>query len=592
MSNSNTNQKWMRLIYGDNGTGKSQYYEKKSKDSEYIVLNYSVSKWYRKKQFSEWNYKKDDFDSEIAQKTKKVIKDISNDFGCNEKECKESLKHISFIKPEDWLSWKKEIKIENTEKKEKNYSNIFNVLIHFDNYKEKIRSLSNESFDLLKVYSSLKYSKIDENKLSKKAIAYQNKILYIIQELKKEIDSPDLEQLSELNIDILEKIRINDDINVSEIVNLIKNIIIINNYQEINDICDLEIKKEKVKKKCLNFKKLGINKYEKIFKNKQIEISVDKSGYSLNFDIDDFSDGEKIVLLFEILLEAFSRTGKILLLDDVFEKLDIQNIYNLLFDLFTIYKNSSNMRIEILTHDVNFFEMFKKMTNDFPDHLERVKYKIIDYQTKTENFEIKKYPFALTFKDYLKNMLSDLKNNEDFFIDEINDHILFAKLFNREPTMNNWSHFITNQQSYKSQIENNFTVELYAFLSENIFHYENKIEISKYKLIEQYFNYDGFFSDPNLNTVILYEKLINKFEAYQDKEEKWGLKLVDVAHFLKKLLKFIKREESFYQQNIEKYSSDMTKKQFYKELYDGMDQANKKERNRLFHILEYSLKFE
>ena len=42
--------------------------------------------------------------------------------------------------------------------------------------------------------------------------------------------------------------------------------------------------------------------------------------------------------------------------------------------------------------------------------------------------------------------------------------------------------------------------------------------------------------------------------------------------FLKKLLKFIKKEELFYQQKIEKYSSDITMKHFYKELYDSIIQ--------------------
>lgn len=632
MSNSlDSKDKYIKLIYGDNGSGKSQYYKqqigenekgleqiKRVKENNYISLNYNIGQWYSNGVFSEWAYKEKILNNQMIKLNDDLIKKIKDHFSLNAK--KDYLKTIGFKDYNNLLNWYIKIKdnINNLSeleiKKEdlKKYFDDFILLSDSDKfmkYKNSINNLSDDVFHILIVYCSLKYSEVTQINLLEKAKNYEDQILNIIEEMKEDIQTNtdiDLDKISKLDANILKQIRSNVILNSEGILQLIKNTITIKFSKEIEEIFKIFKSKEEIKEKCINFQNLmESNKLDKPiqFKGKEINIKL-KDEYSLELNLDEFSDGEKIFLLFDILLRTFSKSKKIFLLDDIFEKLDINNIYYLLNDIFTTYNESDDIKIEILTHDVNFFEIFKKMVDDFPEKLNNIGYFKPKLNSTGGKYKLEKYESSLTFKDFLSNVLNYIEKENDHK-DEWNDYILFAKLFNREKTFNNWIHLIKIKNSnddiknYNDQIKENFTIELYDFLSENIFHYSPNIDINKtkYKLIKEYFN-DSIFNENNLDTVKLYESLIIRFKNNNYLSSKWKLNLSEASLFLEELLFFIEKEKEYYLEKLKKNNSlilNGKKWNFYSKLYEDrnkISESEHKRRNKLFHILEYSLKFD
>lgn len=596
----------IKLIFGENGDGKSLYYRNKIHNPLYIALNYDVENWYKEikdkndkikncivsqeKYLNLEKYKRIETLEENIYKNKKHFGKI------NKTSFKNFLEKIEFNNPFKWKEFSQKCKNKNNIL-DNNIELYISISEHFDKYKSAIDSLSDESFELIKIYISFKYEQINNLEI-KKAKEYQESILTIKNSIYEQISHiKDIDGILAIsNIEILDKIK-NNNLNVQKLTELIKlNVILCEEVAEIFKLMD-EI--EENKQKCLNFNdyKDEIKKFNEEFK-KNYKISED--GYSIeNIDLsyEKYSNGQRIIHVFEILMNCFANSKKTIILDDVFEKLDNQNsakLINLLFDEFVKY----DYNLEILTHDENFVDLFYKVL-DNRDDIERKS--IVDMQISFDKgkVDLREISVSLTFDRYIKNIYQrSLKENiSSNLTEEHNAHFLFAKYFNRRIGVNN----ILQVLDFKNNtynLDNNITHQIYEFLSENIFHYEENLKqkIENRPLLKQYFN-DDILLNCN-DTVEFYEELIKKFQEI--KEPMFGVSLENVSKYLDKMLLHIKEEKNYYNERKNKFlekeqeckeqNKKFSKYDFYKRMDNrALNFKNKANRNKLFHDLEYSL---
>ena len=293
-------------------------------------------------------------------------------------------------------------------------------------------------------------------------------------------------------------------------------------------------------------------------------------------------------------MNCFANSKKTIILDDVFEKLDNQNsvkLINLLFDEFV--KHDYNL--EILTHDENFVDLFYKVLDNRDDIKKQDIKDMIISLDKGEPILINGL-HSLTFDGYIKNIYEgSLKQN--IFNQDHKAHFLFAKYFNRRSGVNNIFQ-VLDLTNNKYNLGDNITHQIYEFLSENIFHYEENLKqkIENSQLLKQYFN-DDILLECN-DTSSFYEELINKFQEI--KETMFGVSLNNVSKYLKEMLSHINEEKKYYEANKEKFiemkencknqNKKFSKYSFYKNMDSRVSNFNNKtNRNKLFHALEYSL---
>ncbi len=593
----------IKLIFGQNGEGKSLYYRNKTDDPLCIALNYDIENWYKEindkngktkdyiisqeKYLNLEKYKRINFLEENIYKNKKHFGKV------NKISFRNFLKKIEFNDRSKWKEFSKGCK-NNGNVLDDNIELYISISEHFDKYKRIIDSLSDEFFELVKIYISFKFEKIN-NLETKKAMEYQEAILAIQNDIYGQINY--IENIDEIlaisNVEILDKIK-NNDLNVEELTKLIKlNVVLCDEVKEIFKLMD-EI--EENKQKCLNFNdyKDKIKEYNEKM-NKNYKISED--GYSIeNIDLsyEKYSNGQRIIHIFEILMNCFANSKKTIILDDVFEKLDNQNsvkLINLLFDEFV--KHDYNL--EILTHDENFVDLFYKVLDNRDDIK---KQDIIDMIISLDKGEpiLRNGLHSLTFDGYIKNIYKgSLKKN--IFNQDHKAHFLFAKYFNRRCGVNNIFQ-VLDLTNNKYNLGDNITHQIYEFLSENIFHYEENLkqEIENSLFLKQYFN-DDILSKCN-DTSSFYEELIKKFKKI--KTTKFGVSLNNVSKYLKEMLFHINEEKKYYEKNKEKFNEmkedcknqnkKFSKYSFYKNMYGIESNSNNKtNRNKLFHALEYSL---
>lgn len=575
--------KSFKIIYGDNGAGKTKYYEEIQHNVDYICIDYNIGKWYDQKQkiISQRNFLVSKITNDIKECEKNIMsaKGISKYFGIKNSELKSFLVQTEFDKCESWHEYSlKNINNNVDQINLKDYSAIFDIWQNFEIYNINIKKLSATEFELLKIYSSLNYTEVN-NLESKEAQMYQENILNIINELKLTSGIENIVELSKIDVVTLEKIR-NAEIDISGISDIIKSMIV--ELEDVKAIFEMIDNKTKIEEKCLNFKEMNIKFPD--------EIKISEDGFDIqDIDLDKtkFSDGQKITFILKILLNVFSVSDKKILFDDIFEKLDISNTFNVVDNLLTIYNASKDMDIEILTHDVNFVDIFTQILDTFSSGID-VEYLILDNEKAIKTDHI------FTFSQLLSSLYNDLnKKKSKKALKTYNNCLLLAKLFNRQPMHNNWVQIYNNNCS-NDCIDKQFTRQVYEFLSENIFHYENEIDISKYNLIENYFD-DEIFDTENLDTLKLYEKLI---EIFENIGRKFGIDYKKVAQYLIKYKKFIECEKTYFDENKDLLiGKKMTKREFYRELdykvngeYYESNEDPRSERRRLAHILEKTIR--
>lgn len=572
--------KSFKIIYGENGIGKTKYYEKKQKDVNYICIDYNVGEWYdeKEKTLSQRNFLIKEISNKITKHQSQILstKGICKIFDTNITNLKNFLKNNKFSDHSDWFKYKSTPENVDDEINVKNYANIFNIWAEFDTYNNIIKGLGASEFELLKVYSSLSYSEV-HNLKENKPIELQDKILSIMKELSDNLGIDKIDELLKLGADNLDKIW-NTEININYASKIIKDIFIKDG--EVKKIFSMIEDKNKIEKNCLNFGKI-VTEFPD-------NIKISDDGYDLQ-KIDlakpKYSDGQKIAYLLQILLKVFSATDKTIVFDDVFEKLDFSNTFDAIYNLLTIFSESENMKIEILTHDTNFIDVFIKILDSFADDIK------IEYLIMEKNDQLHKTDFTFTFSQYLVTLYNHLNDKNKVDVKTYNDCLLLSKLFNRQAMHNNWTQIYNYNHDYNKT--NNLTNQVYNFLSENIFHYEENINLLKYDLIQDYFN-DEIFNKQNLNTLELYEILIVKFK---NMKPKFGVNFIKVSAFLENLKKFIKCEQEYFNENKFKPEHvDKTKKEFYRDCnyksknegYVGNENP-RRERCKLAHELEKSI---
>lgn len=472
---------------------------------------------------------------------------------------------------------------------------------NFEKYKDIIDNLTSEEFELLKLYISLAFKEIDNLK-TQQAIDYQEKIIFIKNEIKEKIiNINEIDNLIKIkDINVLDKIR-NNKLDISKITDVIKDKLV--NIGGVKDIFQLQAQIENNKKKSICFLD---------YKNEiaQIEnIKISSNGFNLeNIDLskEKYSNGQKIIFIFEKLLDCFIKSNKTIILDDVFEKLDIQNsvkLINLIFDKYL----DNNFNIEILTHDENFVTLFKNVLQNREDKdvlITNILEKTILKTGKKESIETT--PLSLTFENYIRNIVNNNKKECDKECNieinkDINRHLLFIKYFNRKNFSNNMMQLLEvekrKDQIFDFEIEmcdlyKNKTWQIYNFLSENIFHYEENINIDDYPLIKKYFDDDILKNSKN--TVEFYENMIKEFD--NEGSSKYGVDMKKVTNFLKEILIYIKDEETYFKENKETYldkkrnNPRFSKFNFFSNMeIKKNDRDYKDKRNKILHELEYSL---
>ncbi|MEG1009835.1 MAG: hypothetical protein RSF67_08525 [Clostridia bacterium] len=430
---------------------------------------------------------------------------------------------------------------------------------------------------MLKLYSSFEFKKIDELS-SKNAIKIQDDLIQLNREIEKFlIRISEIKELKKIKHDVLDKIR-NNELNIEILTKDIKTKIV--NLSDVQQIFELD-------KEYIENQNNSLKFTDYIETSNNIKTSSD--GYDIigvDLSKGKISNGEKVLFVFETLMDCFCKSKKVIILDDVFEKLDIQNASRLINIIFDEYIEN-NYDIEILTHDenlVNLFNMILESRDDIDDSSIIEQIICLDENGK---IEFKNSKLSLTFERYITNVYKgSLKENK---LDEIlGDHLLFIKLFNRKLASNNMIQLLKIENKVFS-LEENLTLQIYDFLSENIFHYEKNIDLNEYPLIKEYFK-DDLFTNAE-DTVGVYNNIIKRFENHKD--EKYGINLNNVSKYMKHMLVYIEKEKEYFNLNEKEYikskNKKMTKNEFYRKMDNNKDGPYKSERNRLFHDLEYSL---
>ena len=634
------------VIYGENGIGKSLYYQQilTNKNKEYIPFNYDLAKWYdsKSKTFSEFNLKGKEIREEIFNLNNSLFTDLCNETGIkiNRKLLDKIIEQINNSNSINIQKYDKPIKdIEkifnyvNIWKQEKqNIKNdfIFNndeinsylkICSDFKIYKKflsKWFNLDVHIFHNICVYINLlKYKELDFLKENK----YNNNILNIKNELKKFLDNS-LEKnsilknaekekikelLNEVDLDILNTIYRTDYTgNVEDIINtfIFCKIVESNSFKRlVNKIQEYE----NIKKICTRFNKEKINFndscFHDSFKNKFIKnknnIKISKDFLTIeniNLDIEKFSDGEKIIFIFTLFLPIFLSEDKIILFDDVFEKLDIFNTSQLIRNIYSELLKGNNKKIEILTHDINLVKMFTSIFEE--EYFNNKKFSlyypnlIINQKTKKVIItNLKNTTPVLSFEILLK-IFKDSFNKKNITTQTYNDNFFifnFCKYFYRSDISNNWIQIQLIGNNTK--LLDSLSIQIYKFISENIFHYSPNIKVSA-ELKKYFFEFDfnsNFFigNNKNIDTIDFYNYFIKQFND-KLKFNKYNLNFSKLIDDIKNMSTFIEMEKNFYIDNKKEYGNRKSAFEFYQTFWSE-NEEEKKKRNNLFHSFTKSL---
>lgn len=634
------------IIYAENGEGKSLYYQQilKDKNNNYLPFNYDLMEWYNQKDntFSEFNFKGKYIIQEIFKINNSFFDDLCNELGIeiNSKILNSIIQNINkyknisismYVKPKkdinkilnyvnNWKSEKENI-IKNTNFSIEEINSYLKIYLDFENYKKAFSKWIINDFILFHnicVYINLiKYEDIDflkENEYNKKILSIKNELKIMFDKsleknsfLKNEEKEKIKEMLKGVNINILNIIYNTNYL--EEYKRIINNFIffkiiysnsfnkLINKIKEYNNIA----------KKCIRFnnEKIILNDLfikdsfkDKYIKNKsKIRISKDSLKIeNINLDINNFSNGEKIVFIFSLFLPIFLVEEKTILFDDVFEKLDIINTSKLIRNIYNEFLKGNNKKIEILTHDINLLNMFKKIFDEeyinnkkfllyYPDlvfdpNTKKVILKNFNNRNPILSFDILLRKFQKIFYD--KQITTQIYNEKNLLF-------IFLKYFYRNNINNNWIQIQPINQ--KTKLSENLSINIYNFISENIFHYSPNIQV-KGELKEYFFELDSnnsFFigSNENIDTLYFYEYFLMKFNNKLESNN-YFLNFSKLIDDIRDMIEFIKIEKDFYMENKEKYKNRKSAHDFYQQFWKENEEKRIK-RNDLFHSFDKSL---
>ncbi len=599
------------LVYGDNGEGKSLYYKNKLLDPNYLAFNYDLEKWYdpETETFSQFNIKgrileKNIIDlnknffkdlkkelnfsmtiSEINKTFKNIIEDINKSNSYNIKEYKDNYSIYSII--EYINNWCNQI---NNNKKyieldEESLNSYLEIYSSYKKYKIIFNNLFLNEQKFINICIYIKLHNYQEEEFLKSSILnywilqIKNKTKDIfLSHIKKYLDNCNeydhseksfrkiVSTIEKMNVNLLYKIY--RDFKSYDVINWINNYIFYRKLLESKTFKNLKLKIDeynKIKEQCFKFNNFDLNRHKienllfkdelnyKIY-NSLRNISISDDGLIIQNIGDLFkflSNGEKIIAIFTIFLPYLFEQNKIILLDDIFEKLDIYNCSNLIKLLFYELNeyNEKNKKIEILTHDINLLKLFMDIYNEC-EYFKNGKFKIIYPRIKVNNnvveLDIKGVTerYIFSFEDLLRNLKNKFKNTKKFDLFYKNSRTLinFCKYFYRYETNNNWIQLLS---IYKHKTLNEITsIKIYNFVSENIFHYSPTISIddNEQELKEIFYELNPksdfyIFNENKQSTLDFYDYFIDRLENTNE----------DYKIDCKKLCKDIKKMKDFIQ---------------------------------------------
>lgn len=644
------------LVYGDNGEGKSLYYKNKLLDPNYLAFNYDLEKWYdpETETFSQFNIKgrileKNIIDlnknffkdlkkelnfsmtiSEINKTFKNIIEDINKSNSYNIKEYKDNYNIYNIIEYiNDWCN-----QINNNKKyielDEESINSYLEIYLSYKKYKRIFNKIFLDETKFINICIYIKLHNYQEEEFLKNNIwnscilKIKNKTKDIfLNYIKKYLDNCNEYDHSEKIVRTIEKMNVNllykiyKDFQSSDVINWINNYIFYKKLLGSETFKTLKLKIDeynKMKEQCFKFNNFDLNRYKIenfIFKN-ELNYKIYNSLRNINISEDGLilqnigdlfkylSNGEKIIAIFTIFLPYLFEQNKTILLDDIFEKLDIYNCSNfikLLFYELSEYNENKKKKIEILTHDINLLKLFMDIYDEC-EYFKNDKFKIIYPRIKMINnvfgLDIKgtteRYIFS--FEDLLRNLKNKFNNTEKFgWLHENSKTLLnFCKYFYRYETNNNWIQLLS---IYKHKTLNEITsIKIYNFISENIFHYSPMILIddNEQELKEIFCEFDPksdfyIFNENNYSTLDFYDYFIDKLE---NTNEDYKIDCKKLSIDIKKMRTFIIMEKNYYEENKDSYNFRKSSKEFYKKHWK-QHPKEWNERNNIAHFFNKTL---
>ncbi len=559
------NMPMIKLIYGNNGDGKSLYSEKQKEDkiNPKIILDSAISDWYKDKKISEFNYLTKDINIKISKLETKITSaksTLTNIDGFKFKTFKLFLKDINFNTKEEW----KKYKLEHYSKT----SNIPNIpeLIDLYNFIKKnevlLRSMKLEQKELLILLKSFNLD--DFNYQTTLAKQYNDELKNIKDKIKLKLTGIEYDLFKEINLENLKRLFNNLDNKEdfsSNIENEIKDKIV--NSDEYLEIIKYEKEIKEIKENCIKFKE-----------NK--DYVLDDAGYSINIDLEKerYSQGQKAIKVLEIIIKNFKEPNKTIILDDFFEKLDTSNqekAINLIAD--------SSINFEILTHDVLTVGIIQKICNKKKINNE-IKFEEYIISFSKNKYIFKKTDLTITFKELNIKIWNNIK--------PFNEMYIFAKVFGRTYAKAGAITGSVKNEDFK--INNNSNS--FLFSSENIFHYSNDID---YHMINKIFSLN---LTKNTNSISLLNEIKFKFIGKdREKNNNYGLSFEKIGKYIDKIIKCLEEEEKFYEENFdlifEKKKKEEKNNTIYKKFWAEEEMIKpiitKSERDKIIHQLDNSL---
>ncbi|MGL5522102.1 MAG: hypothetical protein ACRDAW_02430 [Metamycoplasmataceae bacterium] len=603
----------IKIIFGENGVGKTEYAKNEKKNA--LVLNSYEIESLKLKESNEDYIFYSDYRSQINDKEEqkiKIFKEILKDIyvGMSKIQNKKNQSIFdNFIEIEN-INIEKMINFYNENKNQKKQEltlEISDINNEFHKeYKQGIRfnekTFSLENIFLRKIKSPIVEIKNNiENFIEAKGVEFSEKINQIsefINEINKIIAESEetLELDDKIGKSILNKIEKNlineenislDQIN-NEIVNKFKTYLIsMEKFKEIIKINNQEIKNFLLFDDSFDYS--DINLTGKSF-------FVEDEGKTLKLS-KNLSKGQTTFILINSILKG---NKKKVILDDIFETLTIENQLNVIDAITDNIKNE----IEILTHDINTYDMLKKTFKQNDIHCE------LAYINKNVNSKLEPInkDITLTLAQLNEKIIDTVKDPKNLKFDELTFHIiLFAKIFSRKIYYSSKIKEVPindDKDNVKEDLEKEWNL-----ISENIFHFEETFkisEISNLLYISQSKSFEIFdiSKDKNINSIQFFENWISKISDFlknkkNQKTEKWGINLKEILKFLKFVTDGLAGEKLLqekYKYNKEEFKTKHIFLDYLKNNNDINGEDKKeiieiiKKRNK-FHKIDFSLEF-
>ncbi|MGL4951568.1 MAG: hypothetical protein ACRC4L_01135 [Mycoplasma sp.] len=556
----------IKLIYGNNGAGKTKYAQKmKGDSSKYFAIDSDLKGWYDdvQKKFSHANFFKNKKNDEIEVKVKKIksVKSrIITDFNFEKDTWKLVFKE-DFKTALQWYDFKKNIEKEEVNIESEYKFNNIEYIEYFAKVRKWLSGLSNEKVELLFIFLSLKYEQThDYKEFASKEINQQ--ILNIKETLLlelNEINHVDLSEIAKLNIEpkIIWKMLNMNDGDVSEFLERKFRIAFVN-HRDVIEIFEIfeEIDNLSKNKNFLTFESLINDKEFKVVDN-GLSISIDLSE-------ENYSQGQRNIKMFEIILRCFKNYEKTLILDDFLEKLDTNNLR----EAAQLVCDNADSDIEILTHELIVVDILEE---EFKNNDLNLNTYIIG-----DNDELMQHDLFLTFQSLNLKLISGSQSDCSRLLE--NPYFIFSKIMARYIA---YPAAVTEIDFDKKDFNDNLMLNTFSFISENVYHYSE-------------FNLDGNNQLKKImpvgllncnNSIDVIDYLLSLFGI--SVKDSYGLSKQKIISFLNEIKKYLTLEKDYYDDNWD--SNNIIKKSiFYNNFYSGSS-IDKKKRNLFIHSLDRSL---